>query len=103
MTSAPHGCGEDCSPQARTACPESHPIRSGSRSLPMRREAQKVEGRAALRSAVARRFESEAACLLGVQAQAKFRKSLPEDIPHAPRVLLELEAEDEIVRVPHER
>src|SRR6266700_3426792 len=103
MTSAPLRGGVDRPPKAHTPSPECHPLHPAPRSSPVRREAKEVEGRAPRIAPAERRTKRKASCLLRVEGQPVFRKPLPEDIPHAPRVIFMLEAEDEVVRVPHER
>ena len=103
MTSAPLGSGLDGPPEAHTPSSECHPQRPASRTSPVRREAEEVEGGAPRVVAVVRRPKRETPGLLRVEGEPVLRKPLPEHLPHSLRVLLVLEAQHEVIRVAHQR
>ncbi len=69
----------------------------------MQREAQEVEGRATPLVPVPGRPKGEAAGLLRVEGQAECPKPFSENTPHVGRIVLVLEAQDEVVRIADER
>ena len=103
MTSTPIDGGSDGPPKARTTSLERHPPRDPEpHLLPVQREAEKVEGRAAAFAPMSGRLKAEAAGLLRVEDQAERRKPFAEKVPHMRCILLVFEAQHEIIRVADE-
>src|SRR5262245_145930 len=103
MTSTPLGGGVDRPPETHSASPECHPPRSGSRPLPVQREAQEVEGHATPFAPLAGRSKDEAAGLLRMEGQAKRLEPFLENAPHVRRVFRMFEAQHEVICIPYER